>query len=258
MRGGRTLVALAAIAASWGGHLAIPPGLAAQALDLDRRRGVTFTPFVGYRIEGVRSIEETLAIGGDTTIVNDELRFRPAASVGVALGTPLVGPIRTAASFTYGFPGELERRREVEGEGTPDVEVTRNGGHFMIAKAGIGITFPDSDPQLTIHRMYGTLTLSPAIVRWDPPDVLGVDPTLTAPIDNWAFSTGAVAEAGLGSGRVSVYVALDHYIIFWDVAELASRQSRILSETQEDDVTVALHVGKMSQLFLRAGVSFAF
>lgn len=216
--------------------------------------GFAITPFAGYRLEYTRESDEVIDIGAeDLRRESREEISAGALTAGAELRAPLWRQFGLVGSLTYSFPAD-RTFRQVSEVGVPRDSLAGTGESILV-KAGIAYRFLDRDRARRVRPMQAGISIAPALLRRYPADQSTGDP-----IDHWAVAISADASTGFGSSGMNVYAAVEDYVTFWNVQEMADRRAREISEQfpLAPRTQVQIETDPSHLILLRLGLSYTF
>jgi hypothetical protein len=246
------LLALPAAAAAQneGGFAAEPP---AELVPYTR---FAITPWIGFRVPYGSGDYFVFTEEGEEQLQLDEERGGGAA-VGLDAAYQVRGPLNVIASVAYSAADE--DRLTVTDEDGDQVFYSSNGPQIWFLKAGVQYRLPDPIPDNRRFHPAAYVSVAPALVWADWPDIEGVDnEDVTGSTRNFALNIAFDAATNLGSRGLTLTFGLEDYITFWNEDRIAARDEVLLGGLFEDTVTVDYDASAANILMLRAGVSWRF
>lgn len=239
----------AAAAQNEGGFATEPP---AELVPYSR---FAVTPWVGFRVP-YGSGEYFVATDGGQQLQLDEDRGGGAA-VGLDAAFQVRGPLNVIASVAYSAADE-DQLTVTDEEGN-QLLYESNGPQVWFLKAGVQYRLPDPVPDNRRFHPAAYVSVAPALVWADWPDIEGLDnDDVNGSTRNFALNIAFDAATNLGSRGLALSFGLEDYITFWDQDGIRARDEVLLGELFEDTVTVDYDAAAANILMLRAGVTWRF
>jgi hypothetical protein len=246
------LLALPATAAAQidGGFAAEPP---AELVPYTR---FAITPWVGFRVPyGVGEYFVFTEVAGEQISVDEDRGG--GAAVGLDAAYRIHGPLNVVAGVAYSARDE-DRLSLLREDGTEEA-YEANGPEVWFIKAGLQYRLPDPIPDYRRFHPAAYVTVAPAIVIADHPDIAGLDSDeVNGTSTHFALNLGVDASTNLGSRGLTLTFALEDYITFWDQDRMRTRDEVLFSGLLEDNVFLEYNTLASSVLMMRAGVSWRF
>jgi hypothetical protein len=246
------LLALPAVAAAQNeaGFAAEPP---AELVPFTR---FAITPWVGFRVPYGSGEYFVFTETGGQQFQLDEDRGGGVA-VGLDAAYQLRGPLNLVGGVAYSAADE-DQLTVLQEDGTSKL-YQADGPEIWFVKAGLQYRLPDPIPDNRRFHPAAYVTVAPAMVFADYPDVEGLDDDdVNGSSRNFALNLGVDAATNLGSRGLTLTFALEDYITFWDQDRIRVRDEVLLGDLFEDDVILEYDTPASNILMLRAGVSWRF
>lgn len=246
------LLALPATAAAQdeGGFAVEPP---AELVPYTR---FAITPWIGFRVPYGSGDYFVFTEDGDQQLILDEDRGGGAA-VGLDAAFQVRGPLNVVASVAYSAADEDQLT--VTDESGDQLVYESNGPAVWFLKAGVQYRLPDPIPDNRRFHPAAYVTVAPALVWADWPEIDGLDDDdVNGSTRNFALNIAFDAATNLGSRGLTLTFGLEDYITFWNEDSIRARDEVLLGSLFEDTVTVDYDASAANILMLRAGVSWRF
>ena len=213
------------------------------------------TPWVGYRVAYGSGEYFAFTADGEQFLLDED------RGGGVALGLDAAyqvrGPLNVIAGVGYSA-GDEDQLTVRHADGTEEFWQS-NGPEIWFLKAGVQYRLPDPIPDNRRFHPAAYVTVAPALVWADWPEIEGVDDDdINGSTRNFALNLGFDAATNLGSRGLTLTFAVEDYITFWDQDRVRVRDEALLGALFEQDVTVEYESSANNILMLRAGVSWRF
>lgn len=240
----------AAAAQNEGGFATEPP---AELVPYTR---FSITPWVGFRVPYGSGDYFVFTEEGEEQLLIDEDRGGGAA-VGLDAAVQVRGPLNVIASVAYSAADEDQLT--VTDEDGEQLFYEANGPQIWFLKAGVQYRLPDPIPDNRRFHPAAYVSVAPALVWADWPDIEGLDnDDVTGSTRNFALNIAFDAATNLGSRGLTLTFGLEDYITFWNEDSIRARDEVLLGSLFEDTVTVDYDAAAANILMLRAGVSWRF
>ena len=247
------------------GLLALPSAAAAQnegglstepPADLVPYTRFAITPWVGFRVPYGSGEYFVFTEDGDQQLLLDEDRGGGAA-VGLDAAFQVRGPLNVIASVAYSAADEDQLT--VTDEAGEQTFYKSNGPQVWFLKAGVQYRLPDPVPDNRRFHPAAYVSVAPALVVADWPDIEGLDnDDVTGSTRNFALNIAFDAAANIGSRGLALSFGLEDYITFWDEDAVRVRDEVLLGGLFEDTVTIDYESSAANILLLRAGLTWRF
>lgn len=247
------------------GLLALPAAAAAQNDDgfaaSPRPELVPFTrfaitPWVGFRVPYGSGEYFVFTETGGEQLQLDEDRGGGAA-VGLDAAYQIRGPLSVVGGVAYSAADE-DQLTVLREDGTTQL-FEANGPEIWFLKAGLQYRLPDPIPDNRRFHPAAYVTVAPAVVFADFPDIEGLDnDDVNGSSRHLALNLGVDAATNLGSRGLTLTFALEDYITFWDQDRIRVRDEVLFGELFDDTVVLEYDTPASNILMLRAGVSWRF
>jgi hypothetical protein len=247
------------------GLLALPAAAAAQidggfAADPDPElvpyTRFAITPWVGFRVPyGIGEYFVFTEVAAEQIVVDEDRGG--GVAVGLDAAYRIRGPVNLVAGVAYSAHDE-DRLFVLRENGTEE-EYQANGPEVWFIKAGLQYRLPDPIPDFRRFHPAAYVTVAPALVIADHPDIAGLDSDeVNGTSTHFALNLGMDASTNIGSRGLTLTFALEDYITFWNQDRTRTRDELLFSSLFQDNVLLEYNDIASSILMMRAGVSWRF
>lgn len=243
------LFALPAAAAAQGGFSADP------VQDLVPSTKWAVTPWIGYRIPtGSGDAFVTGTESGTQYVVDQE--YGGSWAVGLNGEMRLTGPVSLVGSVGYSGSGSDDVAIIDDGETVGGFSI--DGPRVLFAKAGVSYRLPDPIPDDRRFHPAAFVTVAPAVVYMDYPELDGFDDDVTGSSTHFGLNLGVDAVTMLNSRGIALNLGLENTFTFFDQDRVALRDQALLGTVQEEPVVVDYDYSVSNLFLFRAGISWRF
>ena len=214
------------------------------------------TPWVGFRVPYGSGEYFVFTETGGEQIRLDEDRGGGVA-VGLDAAYQVRGPLSVVGGVAYSAADE-DQLTVLREDGTEQL-YEANGPQIWFVKAGLQYRLPDPVPDNRRFHPAAYVTVAPAVVFADWPEIEGLDDNdVNGGSRHFALNLGVDAATNLGSRGLTLTFALEDYITFWDQDRIRARDEVLFGALFEDTVILEYDTPASNILMLRAGVSWRF
>lgn len=242
----------AAAAAQGGGFTAEPP------TNLVPSSRFNITPWLGFRLP-YGTGDYYVFTQDQTTPRQFLLEDERGGNVAVGLNAEArVLPALNAVVGVSYSPGDQDRVNIVDEAGQQG-GFQIDGPAVTFIKAGVQYRLPDPVPDNRRFHPAAFVTVAPAVVWMDYPDLLGFESdNVNGSSRHFALNLGLDAVTRLNSRGLALNFAVEDYITFIDTDRIRLRDEEIVGGFLGEGVTIDYDYGTANMLLVRAGVSWRF
>lgn len=239
----------AAAAQTTGGFAAEPP---AGLVPFTR---FAVTPWIGLRVPYSSGEYFVTTESGDQFVLDEDRGG--GVAIGVNAEYQLRGPLNLVGGVAYSAADEDDVTvTDLNGNA---LELSNNGPEVWFIKAGVQYRLPDPIPDNRRFHPAAYVTVAPALVFVDWPEIEGFDSDdVNGSSRNLGLNIGVDAVTNIGSRGLALSFGLEDYITFWDTDRTRVRDEVLLGDLFEEAVVVDYDAMAANILMLRAGVSWRF
>lgn len=180
-------------------------------------------------------------------------------SVGLNAEYQLHGPLNLVAGVAYSAANEDEINITTTGTTTTTETFINDGPQMWFIKAGAQYRLPDPIPDNRRFHPAAYITVAPAVVFVDYPEIEGLDnDDVNGSSRHFGLNLGVDAVGNIGSRGLAFSLGLEDYLTFWNEDRVRLRDEVLLSEFFEEPVDINYDSGTGNILMLRAGLSWRF
>lgn len=213
------------------------------------------TPYLGFRVPFNTGNEYVTLTDGTQYRLSWERGGGPMAGLDVA--ARVAGPVQALVGFAWS--GSRSDNLTAESESGTITTYSASGPTYYMAKAGVQVRLADPSPDNRRHHPSALITVAPALVWTDFPDAAGYPAAANGSSTHFAANLGADAATRIGkSGRWSLQLGLQDYVIFWNTDDLAVRDATTAQALYGSSATIDYDYNTSNMLTLRLGVSYRF
>ncbi|HEX6036850.1 hypothetical protein [Longimicrobium sp.] len=248
------------------GVLALPAAASAQnnggfanqpPADLVPYTRFAITPWVGLR-SPYGSGEYFAITESGTQYQLDEDRGGGVA-VGLNAEFRITGPLNLVAGATYSAADEDEITVTTGTTTTTTSTFLADGPEMWFVKAGLQYRLPDPIPDNRRFHPAAYVTVAPALVVTDYPEIQGLDnDDVNGSSSHFGLNLAVDAVSNVGSRGLALSFGLEDYITFWNQDDVRLRDEVLLGSLFEEPVTINYDSNSANILVLRAGLSWRF
>jgi hypothetical protein len=172
----------------------------------------------------------------------------------------ITGPLNAVAGVAYSASNEDEINvTQVGGTTENTVRYSSDGAEMWLIKAGFQYRLPDPVPDNRRFHPAAYITVAPALIVMDHPDIAGLDnEDVTGTSRNFGLNLGVDAVSNLGTRGLALSFALEDFVTFWNEDDRVLRDQVLLGGLFEEPVTINYDASVANVLLLRAGLSWRF
>lgn len=238
------------------GMFALPATAAAQNGPLYREPGarprVSIAPFVGYLTAFTRSEEWGFDTGSTTLHTDAAVALASGMLGGLNIEVPVIGPLGVVAAGGWGRRGDT--RVSVQ----DGADAFRFDGHdVLFGRLGLALRLRQDASDIVVRRIGAAIFGGGLVLQDRPRPTLGsLDYQEEA--THYGINVGFVVDIPISGNRISLQVAAEDNIIWWDEIALANVPYEYFEQpgTSRDQTTVIAE--RTHAFLLRAGLSIHF
>lgn len=232
---------------------AMPASAAAQLTPAYREPGVRpkvhVSPFIGYLVPLTRTEEWGFDTGSTTFHTDAESALESGIAGGVNIEVPIIGALGILAGGGYGQRGDT---RVTVQDG---VDVFRLDGNSIVFGRLAAALRLRQDGDIVVRRVGATLYAGGVAMRERPRLTLGsLDYQEEA--THYAVNLGLSVDVPVHRNRISLQLAAEDYIIWWDEDALANVPYEYFDRPGESRDQTSVIAQRSHAFMLRVGVSF--
>ena len=213
------------------------------------------TPYLGFRGPFNTGSEYVTLSDGTQYRLSWERGGGPMAGLDVA--ARIAGPVSAVAGFAWS--GARSDVLTTESESGTTNTYSTGGPTYYFAKAGVQVRLADPTPDNRRHHPSALITVAPALVIADFPDLTGYPAAANGSTTQLGANIGADAATRIGrSGRWSLQLGLQDYVVFWNTDDLSARDAVTAQGLLGSATAIDYDYNTSNIVTLRLGVSYRF
>jgi hypothetical protein len=235
---------------------AVPATAAAQNGALYREPGMrprlSVAPFAGYLTPFTRG--EEWGFDNGTTTVHTDAQFEVGggAVAGLSVEVPIIGALGVVAASAWGRRGDTNVSVQ---QGVDSFRL--DGNDLLLGRLGLSLRLRQDASDIVVRRVGAAIFGGGVLLRERPRPEPG-SPDFQEEATHYGVNFGLVVDIPVYRNRVSLQVAAEDNLMFWNEDALASVPYEYFDQqgTSRDQTSVI--VGRTHAFLLRAGLSIHF
>jgi hypothetical protein len=180
-----------------------------------------------------------------------------APMVGVDVMARVKGPVNVVAGAAFSSRRE-DVMRVLNAQTDSFVDVSVDGPRYWFAKAGVAVRLADPTPDNRHFHPSAFITVAPALVWTDFPDVQGFPADANRSVRSFALNVGADAAARIGrASRWSFSLGVQDFLAFWNTDRFRARDAVVGETLLGEPVTIDYDYDTSNIFTLRFGVAYS-